>query len=77
MKLVPVDLKNSSDVVEKVVKKTVYDQLVKKVNAIQTIDTSNLVKITECNTKINDIKKKKKMIMIIVTSILLLKTLIS
>ena len=60
MKLVPVDLKNSSDVVEKVVKKTVYDQLVKKVNAIQTIDTSNLVKITECNTKINDIKKKKK-----------------
>ena len=60
MKLVPVDLKNSSDVVEKVVKKTVYDQLVKKVNAIQTIDTSNLVKITECNTKINDIQKKKK-----------------
>ena len=27
-----------------VVKKTVYDELVKKVNAIQTTDTSNLVK---------------------------------
>ena len=41
---VPVDLKKLSDVVEKeVVKKDRYDELVKKVNAVQTIDTSNLV----------------------------------
>ena len=59
MKFVPVDLKKSSDVVEKkVVKITVYDQLVKNVIAIQTIDASDLVRITECNTKINDIEKK-------------------
>ena len=59
MKFVPVDLKKSSDVVEKkVVKITVYDQLVKNVIAIQTIDTSDLVRINECNTKINDIEKK-------------------
>ena len=33
------------DVAEKeFVKKTVYDELVEKVDAIQTIDTSNLVK---------------------------------
>ena len=44
-KPVPVDLKKLSDVAEKeFVKKTVYDELVKKVDAIQTIDTSNLVK---------------------------------
>ena len=30
-----------------IVKKTEYDKLVKKVNAIQTPDTSNLVKKTE------------------------------
>ena len=45
-KLKPVsgDLKKLSDVVEKeVVKKDVYDELVKKVNAIQTTDTSDLV----------------------------------
>ena len=41
---VPDDLYNLSNVVkEKVVEKTVYHKLVKKVNAIQTIDTSNLV----------------------------------
>ena len=44
-KPVPVDLKKLSDVAEKeFVKKTVYDELVEKVDAIQTIDTSNLVK---------------------------------
>ena len=59
MKFVPVDLKKSSEVVKKkVVKITVYDQLVKNVIAIQTIDTSDLVRITECNTKINDIENK-------------------
>ena len=43
----PVDLKNLSDVIEKeVVKITEYDELnwLKKLNGIQTIDTSNLVK---------------------------------
>ena len=39
------DLYNLSNVVEKkVVEKDVYEELVKKVNAIQTIDTSDLVK---------------------------------
>ena len=33
-----------------VAKKTVYDELVKKVNAIQTTDTSNLVKKVDYDT---------------------------
>ena len=42
---VPVDLSKLSDAVKNdVVKNTDYDELVKKVNAIQTIDTSNLTK---------------------------------
>ena len=41
----PVDLsKLSNEVKNDVVKKTVYDELVKKINAVQTTDTSNLVK---------------------------------
>ena len=40
----PADFSKLSHVVENVVEKAVYDDLVKKVNAIQTIDTSNLVK---------------------------------
>ena len=40
----PVDLSKLSDVVKnEVVKKSEYNELVKKVNAIQTTDTSNLV----------------------------------
>ena len=40
----PVDLSKLSDVVKSdVAKKTEYDELVKKVNAIQNTDTSNLV----------------------------------
>ena len=36
----PVDLSKLSNIVKnEVVKKTVYDELVKKVNALQTIDT--------------------------------------
>ena len=31
-----------------------YDELVKKVNAIGTIDTSDLLKKTDQNTKINE-----------------------
>ena len=34
-----------------------FDELVKKVNNIQTTDTSNLVKKTYYNTKINEIEK--------------------
>ena len=41
-----------------VVKKTEYNELVKKVNNIKTTDTSDLVKKTDYNTKINKIKKK-------------------
>ena len=45
LKTIPVDLSKLSNVVKKdVVKKTVFDELVKKVNAIQTNDTSDLVK---------------------------------
>ena len=57
---VPVDVSKLSYVVKSdVVKKTEYDELVKKVNAIQTTDTSNLVKKTDYNVKINKIKKKE------------------
>ena len=42
---VPVDLKKLSDVVDKkVVKKDMYDELVKKVDAIKTTDTRKFVK---------------------------------
>ena len=41
-----------------VVKKPEYDKLVKNVNAIQTTDTSNLVKKTDYSTEINEIEKK-------------------
>ena len=42
----PADLSELSTVVKnEVVKKTEYNKLVKKFNAIKTIDTSNLVKI--------------------------------
>ena len=55
----PEDLsKLSNEVKNDVVKKTVYDELVIKFNAIQTTDTSNLVKKSDYNTKINEIEKK-------------------
>ena len=54
-----VDISKLSDVVKNdVVKKTEYDKLVKKVNAIQSNDASNLVEKADCNTKINEIEKK-------------------
>ena len=66
---VPVDLSKLSNVVKNdVVKKTVYDKLVPKVD---NIDTSGLVKETDCNTKITEIENK---ILIIV---ILLKRLIT
>ena len=40
------------------IKNTVYNQLVKKVNAIQTTDTSNLGKKADYDTKISEIEKK-------------------
>ena len=53
---VPVNLSKLSDVVKNdVVKKTVYDKLVAKVD---NIDTSGLVKKTDCNTKITEIEDK-------------------
>ena len=56
---VPVDLSKLSDVVnKKVLKKDVYDELLKKVNSIQTNDTIDLVKKTDYNTKINEVEKK-------------------
>ena len=56
----PVDLSKLSDVVKnEVVKKSEYNELIKKVDAIQTTDTSNLVKkkltITQ---KVSEIEKK-------------------
>ena len=53
---VPVDLSKLSNVVENdVVKKTVYEKLVARVD---NIDTSGLVKKTDCNTKITEIEGK-------------------
>ena len=52
-------LEKLSDVLEKrVVKRDVYDELVKIVNPIQTTNTSNLVKKAEYNTKIAKIENK-------------------
>ena len=46
----------------------------KKVNVIQTIDTSNIVKKIDYNSKINEIKKN--VLIMIMINILLLKNLI-
>ena len=55
----PVDLRKLSDVVKNTVaKKTYYNELIKKSNAIQTTDTSDLVKKTDYYTKINETEKK-------------------
>ena len=63
----PVDLKTLSDVVEKkVVNKNVYDEFVKKVNAI---DTSGLVNKTDYNAKIKDIEDKIPSIANIATAV--------
>ena len=58
------------------VKKTAYDELVKKVNPIQTTDTSNLIRKTDYGTKVIEIEKKS-LIMLIVISMLLHRNLIS
>ena len=54
----PVNLsKISGEVKNDVVKKTEFDELVKKVNTIQTTDNSNLLKNPDYNTKVNKIEK--------------------
>ena len=76
LKPVSVDLSKLSDVVNNdVVKNTEYNELVKKVNNINTTDTSNLVKKLTITQKIR--KFKRILIMIIVASVLLHKDLIS
>ena len=52
----PVDLSKLGDVVKNnAVKKTKYDELFKKVDAVESTGTSNLVKKLDYNTKINEI----------------------
>ena len=52
----PVDLSKLSDVVKNnAVKKTKYDELFKKVDAVESTGTSNLVKKLDYNTKTNEI----------------------
>ena len=54
-----VDLSQLSDVVKnEVVNKTLYDELVKKVNTLHTTGTNNLVRKADFNTKIVEIEKK-------------------
>ena len=48
-----------------VVKKPVYDELVHKVNANQTIKTSDLVKKADCDTKIGKTEIKQGYLTII------------
>ena len=55
----PVDLSNLSDVViNEVVKKTEYNELVEKVNAIQTTDIRKLVKQVTITKKLMKLKMK-------------------
>ena len=58
-KTTPLDLTRLSDLEKnKVVKNTTYDELIKKVDAIQAINSSDLVKKTDYNKKLNEIEKK-------------------
>ena len=55
---VPVDLSKLSNVAKNdVVENIEYDELVKTVNKIKIIDTSDLVKIGEFDTKFREIEK--------------------
>ena len=66
----PVNLNKLSNIVKiELVKKTVYDELVKKVNTIQTTNTSNFVK-KPTMIQILVKSKRKHLIIIIITSIL-------
>ena len=56
METIPVDLSNLSDVVKnEFVKKDVYDELFKKVNAIQAVDAGRLVKKSDSDTNTSEI----------------------
>ena len=78
-----VDLSRLSDVVKnEVVKKTVHDELVKKVKAIKStsnlvkykstqLDTRNVVKTSDYDTKLDEIENES-LVMIIIISISLL-----
>ena len=56
---VSVDLNKLKDVVKNdIIKKTKYDELVKKVNNIKTTDNSDLVKKADNNTKFSEIEEK-------------------
>ena len=58
METTPIDLSKLSDVVKnEVVKKTEYNELVLKVNVIQTSD-NNLLEKTDYDPKIGEIEKK-------------------
>ena len=58
METTPIDLSKLSDVVKnEVVKKTEYNELVLKVNVIQT-SASNLLEKTDYDPKIGEIEKK-------------------
>ena len=55
----PVDLSKQSNVVKNdVVKKTEYNELVRKFDKIKTTGTSDLVRKTDFSTKINEIENK-------------------
>ena len=43
---------------EEVVKRDIYDELVKKVNAIETTDTSDLTKKAHYDTRIGEVERK-------------------
>ena len=59
LKTTPLDLSNLSNVVNKeVVKKTVYNDFVEKVNAIQTTDASNFMTKNEIGVKIGENDRK-------------------
>ena len=56
METIPVDLSNLSDVVKnEFVKKDVYDELFKIVNAIQAVDAGRLVKKSDSDTNTSEI----------------------
>ena len=57
LEITPVDLSRPSTVVKnEALKETEYDELVRN-SSIQTVDTINLVKKADYNTKIEELKK--------------------
>ena len=59
LKTVPDNLSKLSNAVKNdVVKKTLYDELIKNVNAIQSNDTSDLVKMPTKTQKLKILKRK-------------------